>query len=89
MKRMLTGLAFVIAVATAAQTQTAVPRFEVDPSWPKPLPNNWIVGEVAGIAVDAQDHIWVLQRSRTVGVVARGADAPRNSADRSRRATRA
>jgi DNA-binding beta-propeller fold protein YncE len=76
MKRTLAGLAFVIALAAAAHTQTAVPRFDVDPAWPKPLPNNWIVGEVAGIAVDAQDHIWVLQRSRTVGVVARGATPP-------------
>jgi DNA-binding beta-propeller fold protein YncE len=76
MKRTLAGLALVVALASAAHTQTAAPRFDVDPAWPKPLPNNWIVGEVAGIAVDAQDHVWVLQRSRTVGVVARGAAPP-------------
>ena len=38
------------------------PRFQVDPSWPKTLPNNWILGQTAGVAVDAEDHIWVLQR---------------------------
>jgi DNA-binding beta-propeller fold protein YncE len=36
------------------------PRFEVDPLWPQPLPNNWILGNVNGVAVDAQDHIWVV-----------------------------
>ena len=39
-----------------------VPIFQVDPSWPKQLPNNWIVGVVSGIAVDGRDHIWILQR---------------------------
>ena len=36
------------------RTGTA-PSFVVDPGWPKPLPNNWIFGEVSSIAVDAQD----------------------------------
>ncbi len=39
-----------------------VPIFQADPSWPKQLPNNWIVGVVSGIAVDGRDHIWILQR---------------------------
>ena len=34
-------------------------RFQVDPAWPKPLPNDWIMGQAAGVAVDAQGHIWV------------------------------
>jgi len=38
------------------------PKFKVDPSWPKELPNNWIMGQVGGMAVDRHDHIWVLQR---------------------------
>ena len=25
----------------------AVPNFEPDPSWPKPLPNNWMLGQVS------------------------------------------
>jgi len=37
-------------------------KFEVDPFWPKRLPNHWILGEVAGIATDANDHVWILQR---------------------------
>ena len=35
---------------------------QVDPSWPLPLPNNWIIGTIGGITVDAQDHIWINQR---------------------------
>lgn len=42
------------------------PKFQVDPSWPKTLPNNWIMGQASGVAVDAQDHIWVIQRPRTL-----------------------
>ena len=40
----------------------SAPRFEVDPMWPKPLPNHWILGSVVGVAVDADDHIWVTHR---------------------------
>jgi DNA-binding beta-propeller fold protein YncE len=36
-----------------------VPVFEVDPSWPKELPNDWIIGLTTGIYVDSRDHIWV------------------------------
>src|SRR4029453_15303952 len=39
-----------------------VPKFQVDPSWPHTLPNNWIIGTIGGITVDAQDHIWINQR---------------------------
>jgi hypothetical protein len=42
------------------------PDFRVDPSWPKPLPHKWLMGQVGGIAVDRHDHIWVLQRPRTL-----------------------
>lgn len=40
----------------------AVPKFEPDPCWPKPLPNNWMLGQVSGIFVDVRDHIWVTNR---------------------------
>src|SRR5579863_277927 len=40
----------------------APPAYKVDANWPKQLPNNWIMGQVGGMAVDQQDHIWVLQR---------------------------
>jgi DNA-binding beta-propeller fold protein YncE len=44
-----------------AQTQTA-PKFKVDVSWPKPLPNKWKMGGVTGLAVDKDDNIWVYDR---------------------------
>ena len=36
------------------------PSFEYDPLWPRPLPNNWGLGEVWGVAVDSQDNPWIL-----------------------------
>src|SRR3981081_2562213 len=51
----------------AEQTMTPpVPTFPVDPSWPKPLPNHWLVGAVVGVAVDAKDHVWVTHRPSTL-----------------------
>jgi DNA-binding beta-propeller fold protein YncE len=43
------------------QTRAGVPIFEVDPRWPS-LPEKWALGQVGGMAVDAQDHVWVSQR---------------------------
>ena len=43
-----------------------VPRFEVDPFWPKPLPNNYYMGELGAVFVDAKDHVWVASRPRTL-----------------------
>jgi hypothetical protein len=37
-------------------------RYQVDPFWPKPLPNNWIIGQVSGLAVDDRDHVWIIHR---------------------------
>ena len=45
--------------------QSEVPGFKVDPAWPK-IPNNWQFGQVASVAIDAQDHVWVLQRPGTL-----------------------
>jgi NHL repeat-containing protein len=73
------AVALVIAVipaiaVTAAVAASAVPTFEVDTHWPRlPLPNNWTLGELAGIAVDAKDHIWVLHRPRTLQLYERAA----------------
>lgn len=60
------GLAFA-AVLAIPETEAAVqggtvqaPRFEVDPAWPKPLPNNWLLGSVTGVAVDSRDHVFVI-----------------------------
>jgi DNA-binding beta-propeller fold protein YncE len=46
-------------VAAQARQGAQAPRFEVDRLWPKPLPKMWILGSVNGVAVDAQDHIWI------------------------------
>jgi DNA-binding beta-propeller fold protein YncE len=57
------ALAFAAIFSTAAFAQTrSVPQFQVDPLWPKPLPNNWILGQVSGIAVDRFDRIWLVHR---------------------------
>ncbi len=68
------SLAVVAAVSLlvavpAAQNRAAarkVPTFRVDPAWPKPLPNRWILGAVAGVAVDARDHVWITHRPSTL-----------------------
>lgn len=48
-------------------------EFKVDHKWPKPLPNKWLLGQVAGIAVDRNDHIWIIQRPASLTVDEAGA----------------
>ena len=60
---------FVFAWLAAAQSRGAAPQapiFEVDPFWPKPLPNHRVLGSTIGLSVDAQDHVWVIHRPSTV-----------------------
>lgn len=49
------------ALSQAARP-AAVPTFQWDPSWPKDLPNNWLVGNVVGVGVDSRDNVWVIHR---------------------------
>lgn len=49
--------------AAQAQGSVQAPRFEVDPLWPKPLPNKWILGQTIGVSVDAKDHVWIIHRA--------------------------
>jgi DNA-binding beta-propeller fold protein YncE len=49
-----------------AQRTALVPTFDVDPMWPKPLPNRWILGAVVGVAVDAREHVWITHRPSTL-----------------------
>jgi DNA-binding beta-propeller fold protein YncE len=49
--------------ATVEAAGVQAPRFEVDPMWPKPLPNHWIMGWTVGVSVDAQDHVWVVHQA--------------------------
>jgi DNA-binding beta-propeller fold protein YncE len=65
------------AVATATSGPVA-PAFKVDPFWPKPLPNDWLLGQVAGIAVDAQDDIWLVQRPGSLTDDERGLELGRS-----------
>ena len=53
-------------LALPAVAQAEGPAFKIDPLWPKELPNNWTMGQVGGLAIDEQDHIWVLQRPRSL-----------------------
>jgi NHL repeat len=50
------------AKAQSGQQAVDLPKFEVDLFWPKPLPNNWVTGEIGGVCVDAQDHVFILNR---------------------------
>src|SRR5215475_11549777 len=63
--RRILDAVFLSAIATAALAQD-IPTYKVDPSWPKQLPKNWILGQVGGMAVDKDDHIWVFQRPRSL-----------------------
>ena len=73
-RNIVTGTAIIVSVAalgagarlidrTAEAAVTQAPRFEVDPLWPKPLPNKWILGQTIGVSVDAQDHVWIIHRA--------------------------
>jgi DNA-binding beta-propeller fold protein YncE len=48
--------------AAAAIRLVDAPRFEVDPLWPKPLPNHWILGSVIGVGIDSRDHVFIVHR---------------------------
>src|SRR5437879_13113907 len=69
-KRTNCGTTLALAVATVARQCSAparadpppTPRFQVDPFWPKPLPHNWVTGEIGGTCVDSQDHVFGVTR---------------------------
>jgi hypothetical protein len=48
--------------ATVNAAGVMAPRFEVDPMWPKPLPNHWVLGQTIGVTADAKDNIWIIHR---------------------------
>ena len=73
--RRAVGAAFAALLAVLGCTQALLDRqadqaqvvqapvFEVDPLWPKPLPNHWLLGMTIGVWVDEQDHVWIIHRS--------------------------
>jgi sugar lactone lactonase YvrE len=50
--------------ANAVSNERMVPQFIVDPFWPQPLPNKWLLGRTIGIAIDARDHIFIVHRDQ-------------------------
>src|SRR5262245_27573756 len=54
------------AAQAQAKGMVQAPRFEIDPAWPKPLPNNWVLGETIGLGIDDQDHVWIVHRQGAV-----------------------
>ncbi len=75
-KNLITAIAVVAALAVLGYTAQSLdnaaeaqgkqaPMFEVDPFWPKPLPNHWILGSTIGIGVDSRDHIYIIHRRDT------------------------
>jgi DNA-binding beta-propeller fold protein YncE len=65
-----------VAKTTAAPGNRVVmaPRFEVDPLWPKPLPNHWYQGMTIGVSVDAKDDVWIVHRPDTLSPAEDAAD---------------
>jgi DNA-binding beta-propeller fold protein YncE len=65
----VTAAAALVAILAACQAvlqkqadagSGMAPRFEVDPLWPKPLPNHWVMGRVVGVWADEQDNVWIV-----------------------------
>jgi hypothetical protein len=64
-----------VALEAVVSTQTVeAPRFEVDPYWPKPLPNNWVMGTVIGVGTDSRDHVFLVHRGNINPTTEGGAD---------------
>ena len=57
------GQAVLDKTVAAQSTGMMAPHFEVDPLWPKPLPNHWVLGSTIGVFVDPDDHVWIIHRS--------------------------
>jgi DNA-binding beta-propeller fold protein YncE len=76
-RTLLVGLALTASIAALGFASAALddraeeeaaslveaPMFEVDPFWPKPLPNHWILGATIGVDVDSRDHVWLVHRN--------------------------
>lgn len=75
MKRCFTGIFLLVLLTAGCESEAQedvssdtdeMPRFEVVADWPQMLPNNWILGQVSGVAVDRRDHVWIVQRPSTL-----------------------
>jgi len=72
-RSLILGVSFITAIIVLAAAQSAVrasaedqtievPLFEVDPLWPKPLPNHWVLGSTIGVGIDSRDHVYIIHR---------------------------
>ena len=88
---------WVVAVAAVTVAQHALesqqpmvdaPVYEVDPFWPRPLPNQWVLGNAIGVGVDSKDHVFIVHRQDTMNDAENGAgtnlDLTRRSIERHR-----
>ena len=57
-----TSLCLTVLALPVLSQNVEIPTFEFDPSWPKPLPENWSIGPVVGVSVDSRDHVWIVHR---------------------------
>ncbi|HXG88336.1 MAG TPA: hypothetical protein VNJ02_08380 [Vicinamibacterales bacterium] len=53
--------------AAQARTNVQAPMFEVDPFWPKTMPNNWVFGQTIGLGIDEKDQVWIIHRGNDPG----------------------
>jgi hypothetical protein len=82
-RKFLLVSARVVAIVTLAAAQALesqqpmveAPMFEVDPFWPKPLPNKWVLGNAIGVGVDSRDHVFIVHRQDTMNEAENGAGA--------------
>jgi DNA-binding beta-propeller fold protein YncE len=72
----LLGVAQARLEAVAATQMVRAPIFQVDPYWPKPIPNGWIYGTVIGVTVDAQDNVYIVHRGVAGAEAAAEQDPP-------------
>ena len=69
-----------------AQAQNAgavmAPKFEVDPTFPKPLPNGMYQGQSIGLFVDqTNDHVWIVHRPDVLDAIEGGGNGPNATAE--------
>jgi DNA-binding beta-propeller fold protein YncE len=57
------GLVVSLGAICRVQAQSSTLKYEVDPTWPRPLPENWVAGQVSGVCVDGQDHVFIVNRN--------------------------
>ena len=81
-RKIVLATGWVVAIGALAMGQRALesqqpmveaPMFEVDPFWPKPLPNKWVLGNAIGVGVDSRDHVFIVHRQDTMNEAENGA----------------